>query len=47
MFSPYRIPPDNHKRKQKFQLQTSMIIHIANMTVKDLKRPQMISKDLN
>ena len=34
---PYRIPPYNsNKRKQRFQIQTSMTIHIASVTLKDL-----------
>ena len=36
MFSPYRIPPDNHKRKQK----------ISNRE-NDFERQQMTSNDLN
>ena len=44
--SPYRIPTISHKEDQKFQTQTSMRIQIVNMTLSDLKWPQMTPKDL-
>ena len=38
MLSPYRIQPNiTNKRRKNFQIQTLLIIHIANMTSKDLK----------
>ena len=40
ILSPYRITAKSHKRRQKFQIQTSMILQIVNMTSKDLIRPQ-------
>ena len=37
MLSPHRIQSNSYKKDKRFQLQTSMIIHIVRVTSKDLK----------
>ena len=37
MLSPYRISSNFHKRRQRIQIQLSMMIHIVSLTSKDLK----------
>ena len=49
MLSPYRIHPNNTNKQQKKRLQILILtsIYVATLGSKDLKRPQMTSKDLN
>ena len=46
MLSIYRIQPNitNKRSKKTFQIKPSITSHIAKMTLKDLKWPQMTSK---
>ena len=48
MLSPYRINPNiNHNEQKMLKILILTTIHITKPMLKDLKGPQMTSKDLN